>query len=453
MRRNICCNEKLKNIVLVSIGMGLIYSAVFPANAVQNIALAESSDISLTVGYYAAIVNNVGSILTAFVFQFVYNRLGLKLTIALSMFIITGAHWPMIWVTNQYLIYVGEFLSGVGRGFGWIFTPMIVMDNSEKGKSQRNMGYNWTIMSAGVMAGGLCNYFYFVGVTTISVANRQMVYALCAGVTLLASLIAGCGVSEIKGGGGQGGSAKVTYVKCEEGQEEEGQARSVESENDAEGVGGNGLNYSLGDFVTWFKMMGTRLTFWAHFVPLIYTGFIWAYFYKMFPTAIPSISDQRKLIPLSTVIMGGTYLVGTSSSNILSRWFTPAACVALSSCMILVAMILSVLIFPKEAASKIIELGTAETYIRGGPAHLISISALIGLGDGIFSVIHFTAIGRLYGRETSLGYSVNILGYYLIYGLCMFTPTLFDIHSYCYVTMATVVASCLALTVGLKNYL
>ena len=84
---------------------------------------------------------------------------------------------------------------------------------------------------------------------------------------------------------------------------------------------------------------------------------------------------------------------------------------------------------------------------------MIVISALIGLGDAMFCVIYDTAIGRLYGKKTSFGYSINTLVYHVTYGLGMFAPTLFDIHSYCYITMVTVVASCLALAVGLKQYL
>ena len=449
----LCCDEKLKNILVVTFAMGLVYSAVFPAVAVQNITLAESSDIPLTVGYYAAIVHNVGSMLNALVFQFVYNRVGIRWTAGLSMVLITGAHWPMIWITNQYVIYAGEFLSGIGRGAGWIFAPMIVMDNSEPGKSHRNMGYFWSGLSAGVMAGGLGNYFYFVGVTTISAVNRQVVYALCAGVTVLASLLAGFGLSEIKGREGCQTTNDVTYVKVDENNEDYRVTMPKEDGGKKEEIDGDGLNSSFSDFIVWFKMMARRPAFWLHFIPLIYTGFIWAYFYKMFPTAIPSISNQRKLIPLTTVVMGGSYLLGTSTSSIVSRWITPTACLLLSALMILVAMILSVLIFPKEAASQILEIGTTETFIKGGFVHLMVISALIGLGDGMFSVIHLTAIGRLYGKDTSLGYSVNIIMYYLVYGLCMFTPTLFDMHSYCYITMVTVVASCLALTVGLKQFL
>ena len=66
---------------------------------------------------------------TALVFQFLYNRLGLKLTVVLATILVTGSYWPMIWITNQYVIYAGEFLSGIGRGAGGIFAPMIVMDN------------------------------------------------------------------------------------------------------------------------------------------------------------------------------------------------------------------------------------------------------------------------------------------------------------------------------------
>ncbi|XP_063691548.1 uncharacterized protein LOC134823881 [Bolinopsis microptera] len=461
-----CCNEKLKNVLITGIAMGISFSAVFPAGAVQNIALEETSDIPLTVGYYSAIIQNIGSMVTALVFQFLYNRLGLRLTAGLSIVLTTGSYWPMIWITNQYVIYAGEFLSGIGRGAGWIFAPMIVMDNSEVGKSHRNMGYLWTTASAGMVLGGLVNYFYFVEVSSISTTNRQIVYALCAGVTVLASLLAGFGISEIKGRESHKTTADVTYVKIDESNGEDDSVMKVdessigddvvimpkEDGDKKEGMDGDELNNSFSDFIVWFKMMARRPVFWLHFVPLIYTGFICAYFYKMFPTAIPSISNQRKLIPLTTVVIGGSNLVGSATSNIISRWITPTACIVLSGLLILVAMILSILIFPKEAFSQILEIGAAETFIKGGIVHLMVISALIGLGDSMFAVIYDTAIGRLFDKKTSFGYSINTLVYHLMYGIGMFSPTLFDIHSYCYITMVTVVASCLALAVGLKQY-
>ena len=111
-----CCNEKLKNVLIISFVMCLTFSALYPAGAVQNIALEETSDIPLTVGYYSAIIQNIGSMVTALVFQFLCNRLGLKLTVGLATILVTGSYWPMIWITNQYVIYAGEFLSGIGRG-------------------------------------------------------------------------------------------------------------------------------------------------------------------------------------------------------------------------------------------------------------------------------------------------------------------------------------------------
>ena len=302
------------------------------------------------------------------------------------------------------------------------------------------MGYFWSGLSAGVMAGGLVNYFYFVGVNTISTANRQVVYALCAGVTVLASLLAGFGLSEIKGREDRKTKADVTYTKVNESNGEDNGVMKVDESNEKddddikgdegslgddvvimpkedddkkEGMDGDELNNSLSDFVVWFKMMARRPDFFIHFVPLIYNGFICAYFSKTLPTAIPSIYNERKLIPLTTVVTGGSYLLGSATSNITSRWITPAACIFLSGLLILVAMILSILIFPKEAASQILEISTAQTFIKGGIFHVIVISALIGLGDAMFSVIYDTAIGRLYDKKTSFGYSINILGYHL----------------------------------------
>ena len=398
----LCCSEGAKNILIISISLGLVHMVNFPATSVQNIALAESTEIDLKVGYYAAICKTVGSILVGFVLQIVYQSIGIKLTFGLFIFLIIGSYLPMIWIVNEYVIYAGEFLAGLGMGATWVLCPMVVMDNSEEGKSLRNMGHWWAMMTVGVVVGGLSNYFYFEGVSTISVSNRIMIYALAAGITVLSSIIAIFGISEI---------------------------------------------------IAWLQKMGRRPAFWIHFVPLVYWALIWGYFYKIFPTAIPSISDERKLIPLTTVVMGTAFLIGSSTWSYVSKWINSKFCIILASVMQLLVVVLSVLIFPKDSASRIIEVGAAETYIQPHNAYVIAISALIGLADSAVSVIYFNAAGRLYGEETSLGYSVNILGFYAFYILSMFAPSVFDIHSYCYVLAASVVAMCLSITVGLKNYL
>ena len=456
----LCCTEGTKNILVVSISMGLVYMALHPATSVQNIALAESTDIDLKVGYYASIFKTAGSILAGFVVQMVYQSIGLKLTFGLVILLITGGYWPMIWIVNEYVIYAGEFLSGIGDGAMWVLCPMVVMDNSREGKSLKNMGHWWAMMTVGVIVGGVCNYFYFEGVSTISASNRVMIYAICAGITVLSSIIATIGVSEIKDGVNRirstaVGSEEVTYVNirldCDQ-EDANDVFRERKKTGNSEEIK-NDVSYSLKEIITWLQKMGGRLAFWMHFVPLLYWAFIWGFFYKIFPTAIPSISDERKLIPLTTVVMGITFIAGSSTSSFVSKWINSTSCILLATLMQLLAIILSILIFPKDSATRIIEVGTAETYIEPHNAYLIAISALIGLADSAVSVIYFNAAGRLYGEDTSLGYSVNILGYYVFYILSMFAPSILNIHSYCYVLLASVVAMCLSITVGLKNYL
>ena len=51
--------------------------------------------------------------------------------------------------------------------------------------AQKNMGYWWMALSLGTLIGGLCNYFYFDGVTEISANNRVMVYAISVSYTHL----------------------------------------------------------------------------------------------------------------------------------------------------------------------------------------------------------------------------------------------------------------------------
>ena len=455
----ICCGEGAKNILIIGISLGMVHMVNFPATSVKNIALEESTDIDLKVGYYAEIFKTVGSVLVGFMFPIVYQSIGIKLTFGVSIFLTTGSYWPMIWNVNEYVIYAGDFLSGIGMGATWILCPMVAMDNSEEGKSLRNMGRWWAIMTVGVVSGGLCNYFYFQGVSTISTSNRVMIYAICAGVTILSSIIAAFGISEIKDKRNckrstAVDSEEVKYIKID-GEEGEVLNEVFREENKTERKEEIkiGSSYSVKEIIVWLQEMGRRPAFWIHFVPLVYWALVWGYFYKIFPTAIPSISDERKLIPLTTVVLGIALFVGFSSWSHVSKWTSSKFCIILASSMLLLVAVLSVLIFPKDSATQILDVETAETYIPPHNAYVIAISALIGLADSAVGVIYYNSAGRLYGEQKSLGYSVNVLGFYLFYILSMFTPSVLDLHSYCYVLAACVVAMCLSVSVGLKNYL
>ena len=120
------------------------------------------------------------------------------------------------------------------------------------------------------------------------------------------------------------------------------------------------------------------MEFWILLLPLFYWAFIWGLFYKILPTATASISDDRKLIPLTTIIIGASYLLGSASWTHISRWTKNTACIILASLIHLAALVLSVLIFPKSAGSQILDVDGIDTYIKPDIVYIILIFALIG---------------------------------------------------------------------------
>ena len=452
------CTERTKNMVLASLCMCLCIMAASPASSVQNIALADSTNIDLVVGYYSEIVKYSACILAGFIFHPFYKLAGIKITAAVLTILLTGTYWSMIWIVNEYTIYLGSFLSGLGAGSLWIIWPMVVVENSEAGMSQRNMGYWWMAESLGVVVGGFCNYFYFQNVSKISTANRVMVNGLAAGVTIISAIIAALGVSDITKSHNRHiplTDKEITYYEIDQ----EGEAEQHETDK-VEIIGGKDSS-SLGqadqeDGISargWFREMRKLKEFWILFLPLIYWGFIWGYFMKMLPTATASISDRRDLIPLSVLVTGSAYVVGSSSWNFISRCSNNTVCIILASLMHVVAITLSILVFPKSAASEISEFGTAETYIQPADMYVVVISGLIGLADSGISIIYYTTAGRIYGEGASLGFSVNNNGFCVFYIISMFTPSLFDLHSYCYCMLGAVLLMCLSLTVGLRKFI
>ena len=415
-----------KNIAVSCVVIGLFYMALGPAETVQNIALVESSDIELKVGYYSEIVKYVGAILAGFVVHPLYKWAGIKVTAIVMTLLGTGLYWAMIWIVNAYVIYLGAFLTGVGSGAMWIIWPMVIIDNSDSSRAQRNMGIWWVFVSLGIFLGGLSNFFYFEKVSEISKTNRVMVYSICTGVTVLAALVGGLGINISRDGLGRG--REFTDLGNPKGRD--------------------------GAAAVWFKRMSKLPEFWLSFVPLIYWGFMWGFVIKILPTATASISNERNLIPLCTLSLGASCLVGSTVWTYISKFLNNTICTIIASCLAIVAIVLSVLIFPKGAAAAILDVNTIDTYIEPHPTYIVVISALIGLADSGISIIYFSVVGRIYGAGgTSLGYSINNVGFDVFYIMSMFAPSLFDLHSYCFTVIGTVLVMCVTLTVFLKAYL
>ena len=199
--------------------------------------------------------------------------------------------------------------------------------------------------------------------------------------------------------------------------------------------------------------MSKRYEFWVLLLPLVYWAFIWGYFYKILPTASASVSDERDLIPLTTVIIGVAYLAGSVVWNKVATWVNNTVCIVLQSLMLLASLVISVLIFPKTAAAQLVKTGTGNTYLEPNSVYVIVICTLIGLSDSGISIIFYTVSGVIFGKGTSLGYAVVNNVFYIFYVVSMFTPSLFDLHTYCYITGVAVLVMCFAITVGLRKFI
>ena len=369
-------NERTRNILTCSFCMCLSVMASAPATLIQNIALAESSDIDLSVGYYSEVLRFSMGIVTCLLFYPVYKKIGIKAIAMVSTILVTSTYWTMIWIVNEGLIYLGAAISGMGWGSLWVLWPMVITENSEGAKNaQTNMGIWFAATSFGVLVGGLCNYFYFDGVYQISVENRQMVYGICAGITIFASFVAAGGLTQHENHKQSGNHQPLHNEEIAAHSEVDEELEVEKNKNDSDTieigilVPGKEKERTEGtapDFepLQWCKKMLKFPAFYLLGIPLLYWGVLWGYYLKILPTAIASISDSRNLIPLGAVISGACSFFGSTSWNFISRATNNLFCISLASLMIVSAAILSILTFPKGAATEILEVGSAETYIK-----------------------------------------------------------------------------------------
>ena len=438
--------------------------AAAPAILIQNIALAESSDIDLSVGYYSEVLRASMGIVTCLLFYPVYKKIGVKATAMVSTILITGNYWTMIWIVNEGLIYLGAAISGMGWGSLWVLWPMVIMENSKGAKNaQTNMGIWFAANSLGEFIGGLWNYFYFDGVYQISVENRQMVYGICAGITIFASFVAAVGLTQ---------HDNQKQPEDHQPPNNEEIAARFEVNDELEGNKNDGDKIEIGirvpgkkenteaegtaqefEPLEWCKKMLKLPAFYLLVIPLLFWGVLWGYFLKILPTAIPSISDSRNLIPLGAVIGGACAFLGATLWDLISKATNNLFCISLASLMIVAAAILSILTFPEEAATEILEVGSAETYIKPDSIYVIVIQGLIMLADVGLSIIFFAAAGQIYGEGPTLGYASNMIGFSFFYICSMFAPDLFNLHSYCYLMIAAVLLTCFTFFTGLRKFI
>ena len=113
-------DERTKNLAVASFCTCVCFAAGAPAGTVQNIAIAESTDIDISVGYYSEMVKTIGSIVAAIFFHPVYQLIGIKVTALLSTVLVTGNYWVMIWIVNKYMLWSCSMWNGLGRFVGFV---------------------------------------------------------------------------------------------------------------------------------------------------------------------------------------------------------------------------------------------------------------------------------------------------------------------------------------------
>ena len=342
---------------------------------------------------------------------------------------------------------------------------MVITENSEGAKNaQTNMGIWFAATSFGVLIGGLCNYFYFDGVYQISVENRQMVYGICAGITIFASFVAAVGLTQHENHKKSGNHQPLHNEEITAHSEDDEELEEEKNENDSDTIEigilvpnkeTENTEGTAPDFepLQWCKKMLKFPAFYLLGIPLFYWGVLWGYYLKILPTATASISDSRNLIPLGAVISGACSFFGSTSWNFISRATNNLFCISLASLMIVSAAILSILTFPKGAATEILEVGSAETYIKPDSIYVIVIQGLIMFADIGIGIIFYAAAGQIYGEGTTLGYASNMVGFSFFYICSMFAPDLFNLHSYCYLMIASVLLMCFTFFTGLRKFI
>ena len=459
---NVPIRDDIRNLTITCIVFFLTYLTFTPSLTLMSVSIfpystlnqaCETCTIDIMVIYYSRVIQYAASFPMCFFFPEIYKFLGLKLVYLLSAGLYIPFYLTMIWIKNDATLYIGALFTAIANSMLWCAAPMCMADSAGPGKYQMYMGFCMFSLFTGVTASGIANYFYLDGVYFISDKIRINLYTAFAVGALLAAVIGAFGIKDVKAKKVLGISTKKDIAALEGLASEDSEIPNAviedlpQRENPMEQRISERIYYQL----YWYVETVQRKEFWLIVVPLFYWGVLWGYKSTIMSTAIGFTFPESKYIPLKSICIGASYLLGALLWTPMSRCTSNFASLSLCTLMLIVGCVLSVLIFPKTAAVSIDP--NAMTYLEPKGFYIIIISCLIGAADSGFCLVFYSAVAKVFASNTTMGYAAVQNWFNVFTIVALFAPKYIDLHVYLYVTLAVVVASWLSLGIGLRHYI
>ncbi|KAL5269201.1 hypothetical protein ACHWQZ_G002881 [Mnemiopsis leidyi] len=388
--------------------MCLIYSAFFPGSGLLDVVVTDgrhSDDAS--VGFTSQGLTYLSSISIALITPPIISVIGVRATFGIASILYCGLFIGIIFL-QDWTIYLGSFIAGVGMGMLWVVAPKILTDNSTEKNLQRNNSIWWCIYIFSMVIGNTADYFYLGNLTTIDAHTRFCIYLVCTILVLLATAVAILGYKDVKKS--ESLTDNQDELLCS--RSIQGRPINLERATPWEKIKQNMKLYKVCLFR---KEVGYLL------LVLFYNSFVLAFYTMTYQTCIGHTFADRSLIPLMSLVFGMTAVISCPLYESMATFLNTKIAVLFLYVLAIISYYMIFLSFPSAAT-----YGSSDepTTIKPTKNLVLIIGVLLAITDTGFNIQANHVVGLLFQSDSEIGFmllnSVMSLGTAIVFFLCSY---------------------------------
>jgi len=437
----------LKNVLLLGTAFLLMYTAFQTMNGVLQTVLDSynyhhpggqevNGLVSLGIFYGVCAITNwlAPSIMTL---------TGLKPAVIIGGFVNTIYIGLLIFAPKAVPIYIFSVIIGIGGSLIWVGQGTILIVNSTAATIGRNTGIFYFMFEASLVVGNTFIYYVFNGQKYITDETRLITFSVLAVVSLVGTLV----IFTIR-------ELPQQQELPEDESLADGESRAISNQTEEQcpeskwTKAKNEFNSTL--VHSWHMMKRGDIIMQS--VMWAYNGLEITFWSGVFPTCIgqtKQLANRFGVVGLSGIIVGVGELSGAALSTLTGNTTRPprGPLVCLGLVCHAIAFFLCFLVMPDDSPTN--QLGTDElSWLVPSKANVLSISFLLGFGDGIFQNQICSLIGLLYPSERDAAASFSLFQFMQ----CLFAAAAFFYSSYASMTIQLAILATM-LVIGVAAFL
>jgi len=374
---------KMLNVVLLGLAFMLVFTAFQTMGNIQTTILSSASNPN-SAGYVDGFSGD-GFISLALIYAVfslsnwfapsVVALIGPRLTLVVGG-IIYSLYIAQIAYPNNYLLYGGSVLIGIGAAVIWTAQGNFLTLNSDSGTMARNSGIFWAMLQMSMLIGNTFVFFQFAGKDDIDTKTRTVVTMTLLGVGVAGTLV-------------------FLLLRPTD-------AWSAGNDSTASGGPTAALKKAFAIFLTKDMILLSITNF--------YTGLLLTFWSGVYGPSIANTQDfgkaAKSLNGMHGIFVGVGEIIGGLGFGIFGHVLVKRGrdpVIMLGFVCNMVAFFLAFINLPATAP---MGLSTDHAYIASNPYLAIFTSFLLGFGDACYNTQIYSILGTLYSDDSAPAFAL-----------------------------------------------